>query len=96
MKNSNDNIGNRTRVLPACSSVPQPTAPPRAPIPVLITRLKFLECEELRKDKIRSFIYFICNSFHDVCSNLESVTLSALLQSTADDVRRSDHDLISR
>jgi hypothetical protein len=27
MKNSNDTIGNRTRDLPACSAVPQPTAP---------------------------------------------------------------------
>ena len=31
MKNSNDAIGNRTRDLPACRAVPQPTAPPRAP-----------------------------------------------------------------
>jgi hypothetical protein len=31
MKNSNDTIGNQTRDLPACSAVPQPTAPPRAP-----------------------------------------------------------------
>jgi hypothetical protein len=31
MKNSNDTIGNRTRDLPACSAVPQITAPPRAP-----------------------------------------------------------------
>jgi len=31
MKNSNDTIGNRIRDLPACSAVPQPTAPPRAP-----------------------------------------------------------------
>ena len=31
MKNSNDTIENRTRDLPACSAVPQPTAPPRAP-----------------------------------------------------------------
>ena len=30
MKNSNDIIGNRTRDLPACSAVPQPTVPPRA------------------------------------------------------------------
>ena len=30
MKNSNDTIGNRTRDLPACSVVPQPTVPPRA------------------------------------------------------------------
>jgi len=28
-KNSSDSIGNRTRDLPACSAVPQPTAPPR-------------------------------------------------------------------
>jgi len=31
MKNSNDTIGNRTRDLPTCSVVPQPTALPRAP-----------------------------------------------------------------
>jgi len=31
MKNSSDTIGNRNRNLPACSTVPQPTAPPRAP-----------------------------------------------------------------
>jgi len=29
MKNANDTIGNRTRDLPGCSAVPQPTAPPR-------------------------------------------------------------------
>ena len=28
MKNSNDTIGNRTRDLPSCSSVPHQTAPP--------------------------------------------------------------------
>jgi hypothetical protein len=32
MKNSNDAIGNQTRELLACSTVPQPTAPPRAPM----------------------------------------------------------------
>ena len=31
MKNSSDTIGNRTRDLPACSAVPQPTALPRTP-----------------------------------------------------------------
>jgi len=36
MKYSNDIIGNRTRDLPICSAVPQPTAPPRAPPPRLI------------------------------------------------------------
>ena len=29
MKNSNDTIGNRTRDLPACSALPQPTEPPQ-------------------------------------------------------------------
>jgi hypothetical protein len=29
--NSNDTIGNRTRDVPVCSVVPQPTTPPRAP-----------------------------------------------------------------
>ena len=38
MKNSNDTIGNRNRDLPTCSAVPQPIAPPRAP----------LSCETLR------------------------------------------------
>ena len=31
VKNSSDAIGNRTRDLPTCSAVLQPTAPPRAP-----------------------------------------------------------------
>ena len=31
MKNANDTIGNRTRDLPNCSAVPQPTALPRTP-----------------------------------------------------------------
>ena len=31
MKNSNDTTRNRNRDSPACSAVPQPNAPPRAP-----------------------------------------------------------------
>jgi hypothetical protein len=31
IKNSKDTIENRSRDLPVCSAVPQPTAPPRAP-----------------------------------------------------------------
>jgi hypothetical protein len=38
MKSSNDNIGNRTRDPPARSTVPQPTAPPRAPVKYLWTQ----------------------------------------------------------
>ena len=42
MKNSNDTIGNRTRDLPTCSAVPQPTALPRAPPQRRIIFLNFL------------------------------------------------------
>jgi len=36
LKISNDIIGNRTRDLPACSAVPQPSAPSRAPQKVVL------------------------------------------------------------
>ena len=40
MKNSNDTIRNRTRDLPACSAVPQPTAPHHAPsIPYIAVKI---------------------------------------------------------
>ena len=42
-KNSSDNIWNRTRDLPACSAVPQPTVPPRTPI----LRHRFSKFEEV-------------------------------------------------
>jgi len=58
MKNSNDTIRNRTRD-PACSAVPQPTAPPRAPnehsssckIPIILVRCysKFNLLDRLKK-----------------------------------------------
>ena len=38
-KNSNDTIGNRTRDLPVCSAVSQPTAPPRTPEVIPVTTL---------------------------------------------------------
>jgi hypothetical protein len=39
MKNSSDTLGNRTRDLPVCNTVPQPTAPPCNPL-FMRTRLK--------------------------------------------------------
>jgi hypothetical protein len=44
MKNTNHTIGNRTRDLPACSAVPQPTALPRTPI-IDVTTSKFMQEE---------------------------------------------------
>jgi len=43
MRNSNDTIGNRTRHLPACSPVPQPTAPPRCNLLIEFIIAKFTE-----------------------------------------------------
>jgi hypothetical protein len=40
MKNSNHTIGNRASHLPACSAVPQATAPPRAPVKFVLTGKK--------------------------------------------------------
>ena len=50
MNKSNETIGNRTRDLPACSTVPQPTAPPTAcprtvPYTSKMARLKEIEGE---------------------------------------------------
>jgi hypothetical protein len=39
MEKSSDTIGNRTRDLPVCSAVPQPTAPPAACPALLIQRI---------------------------------------------------------
>ena len=41
MKNSSDTIGNRTRDLPNCSAMHQPTALRRAPISVYCNKLKY-------------------------------------------------------
>jgi hypothetical protein len=56
MKHSSDTIGNRNRDLPACSTVPQPNAPPRTPntvitvyiFHVLPTQCTYVFCVDLR------------------------------------------------
>ena len=40
MKNSSDTIGNRTRYLPTCSAVPQPTASPHGKIYITVSQLR--------------------------------------------------------
>jgi len=49
VKNSNDTIGNRTRDLPACSAVPQPTALPRVPLLLDIFGLLWNDLQQLRQ-----------------------------------------------
>jgi hypothetical protein len=41
MKNPNDPIRNRTRDLPACEAVPQPTVLPRIPSYIVTILIKF-------------------------------------------------------
>jgi len=42
LKNSNDTIGNRTRELPACSAVPQSTAPTPTPLELVQTEYIYI------------------------------------------------------
>jgi len=69
MKNSNDTIGNRTRDLPACSAMPQPTAPPRIPIMIYIALLNagvFRVCNinmQREKEKFENQLLTSCSSF---------------------------------
>ena len=46
LKNSYDTIGNRTRDLPTISAVPQPTVPPRAPPPPVMSGRGFLSTQK--------------------------------------------------
>ena len=47
MKNCNDAFGNRTRDLPACSVVPQPTASPGAPQNKETQIIILITCEQV-------------------------------------------------
>jgi hypothetical protein len=61
LKNSSDSIRNRTRDLPVCSTVPQPTAPPRTPS-LLALWFKTARCQT-------HFVLLLCSgSFWTVTS----------------------------
>jgi hypothetical protein len=53
-KKSNDTIGNRTRDLPACSAVPQPTALPRATFINFVGRQIILFCRLMHVCRLSS------------------------------------------
>ena len=65
MKNSNDNIGNRTRDVPACSAVPQPTSPPRAPV----VRVTSIKCRE----RVQMFVVSSSRNFPCAVNSYNSV-----------------------
>jgi hypothetical protein len=72
MKNSNDTIGNRTRDLPACSAVPQPTAPPRDPMSARYVRFAVMILERkiplLKSEVVRCVFAVFVNCVSDVSS----------------------------
>jgi hypothetical protein len=60
MKNSNNTIGKRTRDLPACVAVPQPTAPRRAPYNlVLFVKFTFSVMTQLLQDEPTKCTHFV-------------------------------------
>jgi hypothetical protein len=52
IKNSNDSIGNRTRDLPVCSAMLQPTAPPAAYFFIVMYSMERNLCDIKRKIKL--------------------------------------------
>jgi hypothetical protein len=71
MENSNDTIGNRTRNLPACSAVPQPTAAPRALTPR----------STLKNSYVRSQVMVDYRTYSDTAYFSQRALYSNILQS---------------
>jgi hypothetical protein len=65
MKNYNDTIGNRTRELPVCSAVPQPTAPPRTPV----LELRAVNITHYWKSKFKCRVLYQMNSLPSIISH---------------------------
>jgi hypothetical protein len=62
MKNSSDTNGKRTRDLPACSAVPQPTALPRDPF-------QMVSIQEVASGQFSRFTYAFCLLKLRICSS---------------------------
>ena len=69
MKKSNDTIGNRTRDLPACSAVPQPTALPRNQQPVQ------LEKQEIKSAQVARGISRLNSSRCNITEQMKTLLL---------------------
>jgi hypothetical protein len=79
LKNYSDSFGNRTRDLPACSAVPQPTAPPRTPNFMVLTLRCFSRTVGIAQNTLKSetitavFLLLQVFRFQDVHFFLEMV-----------------------
>jgi hypothetical protein len=75
MKNPNNTIGNRTRDLPNCNTVPQPIAPSRPPHSITIDYIHFSlsDCNEAKGQMLQclqqiSILFRICGSNFTIIS----------------------------
>ena len=59
MKNSSDTVENRTRDLPACSAVPQPTAPPRTALVKVVTLNGQAQSSKFSPETVTFMIMFV-------------------------------------
>ena len=78
MKNSNDIIGNRTRDLPACSAVPQPTALRRAPDIVQRDSTTSIKIKNQNYTRSKTFFLMLCLFFMLCCETIQSFKLSKI------------------
>src|SRR5215510_6030745 len=82
MKNSNDTTGNRSRGLPVCSVVPQPTAPPRAYL-YWMYLFQFSATNSLSVLNILQFHVVLPNKFWEITLNSTTYTFTILNHSYA-------------
>jgi hypothetical protein len=82
MKNSNDTIGNRTRDLPACSAVPQPTAPRFLQVPGYTTF--FLLLDELPLSRETPLKVSTNNKFVTSCAVFGAALINKVHHVTSD------------
>ena len=64
MKNSNDTIRKQTCNLPACSAVPQPTAPPRPPVIKLVSLILYREVTAVCSEIYMKTIHCVGRTHH--------------------------------
>ena len=82
MKNTDDTIGKRTRDFPACSAVPQPTAPPAA-----CPGIKLSFSDVLQDDESKSKAFDVTDKWCFTLTTNEFRFLRLSFNRTADEIR---------
>jgi hypothetical protein len=82
IKNSIDAVGNRTRELPFCSTLPQPTAPAR--VPYLNKRIILFLTLSVSQLKLCDIRTAVCCVYRLKIDALDNVSAAYLIYSDAD------------